>query len=306
MYSRFHIIMVASVLLLVLFLLAAWQGMQRQHSHDEHALTLGRTTLKAAATEIESTVRNLQDRIQLFAREYRADISELAQNTDDAETRARLNERLSSYFPDYFAFTIADTDGHPLLEDIDSMVGQRCQTDLQHFSELVVTRGAAYRNPPVLHPQPDNFHFDVMAPWRGRSSGNGGLSRGVFFVSFRPSLLTEVLRRNSLPDYQLLMTQQAKPTLIEASARGSRDQLVREGHLDEEEMARISQSRIVEGTGWKLVLLPDEGLDARVQREIWTQVASTVAGVLLLAVLVLLVSARLSKNTSGLSESSKR
>jgi len=289
MYSRFHVVMVASVLLLVVFLLAAWHGMQRQQAYEEHAFTVGRTTLKAAASEIESMVRNLQDRIQLFAREYRTDISELAQNTDDDQARVVLSDRLSSYFPHYFAFTISDSDGRPLLEDIDSMVGPLCQQDLQHYSELVVTRGAAYRNPPVLHPLPDNFHFDVMAPWRARNGS--GVARGVFFVSFRPALLTEVLRRHSLPDYQLMVVQQDQPTLIEASARGSRDQLVREGRLDEPEMARISQTRSVEGTGWKLVLLPDEGLEAKVQRSIWTQVSVIVGGVLMLAVLVLLASA---------------
>lgn len=283
--------MVASVLLLVVFLLAAWHGMQRQRAYDEHAFTIGRTTLKAAASEVETMVRNLQDRIQLFAREYRAEISDLAQNTDDTRLRALLSERLSSYFPDYFAFTIADSDGHPLLQDIDSMVGQRCQADLQHFSKLVVTRGAAYRNRPVLHPQPDNFHFDIMAPWQGRNGNNGSAARGVFFVSFRPPLLTEVLRHNSLPGYQLLVVRQDQPTLIEASARGSRDQLLREGHLDEQEMARISQSRSIAGTGWKLVLLPDVELQTKVQREIWTQVALIIAAVVLLAVLVLLASA---------------
>ena len=283
--------MVASVLLLVVFLLAAWHGMQGQRTYDEHAFSIGRTTLKAAASEVAAMVRNLQDRIQLFAREYRTEISELAQNTDDARLRARLNERLSSYFPDYFAFTIADADGHPLLQDIDSMIGQRCRADLQHFSELVVTLGAAYRNPTVLHPQPGNFHFDVMAPWQGRNGDNGSAARGVFFVSFRPPLLTEVLRRNSLAGYQLLVVRQDQPTLIEASARGSRDQLVREGYLDAQEMARISQSRAIEGTGWKLVLLPDADLQAKVRREIWIQVALIIAAAVLLAVLVLLATA---------------
>jgi len=91
------------------------------------------------------------------------------------------------------------------------------------------------------------------------------------------------------------MVRQDQPSLIEASARGSRDQLVRDQNLDEREMADISQSRVIDGTGWKLVLLPDEGLQAKVQREIWTQVALIVAGVLLLVVLVLLLSAWLNR-----------
>jgi len=289
--------MVASVLLLVVFLLAAGHGMQREQAIEENAFAVGRTTLGAAASEVESLVRNLQDRIQLFAREHQLEIQHLAHVPDDDDAREQLTGQLKSYFPYYFAYTISDDDGRPLLEDIESLVGRMCQHDLQHYAQLVVTRGAAYRNRPVLHPLPGNYHFDVMAPWRDH---NGRVaSRGVFFVSFRPGLLSEALRRFSLPGYQIMLVLQDDPALIEASAQGSRDQLKRDIRLSPEEMQRVSQSRSVEGTGWKLLLLPDADLMDKTRRQIWTQVAMIVGAALLLVIVLLWVLARLQAARQG-------
>lgn len=298
MYSRLQVVMIASTLLLAVFLLAAWNGMQRQQAFEENAFTVGRATLSAAASEIEVMVRNLQDRIQLFAREHQGLIQQLAHSPDDEAAREQLSKRLKDYFPYYFAFTISDDKGRPLLEDIESLVGEACKQDLQHYSELVVTRGAAYRNSPVLHPLPNNYHFDVMAPWRDH---NGHMpSRGVFFVSFHPGLLSEALRRHTLPGYQLILVQQRDPALIEASARGSRDQLKRDIRLSKDEQKRILLSRSVETSGWKLVLLPDKGLMAETKRQIWSQVALVVAAILALAIVLLLAAARMQarKNSS--------
>jgi len=291
MYSRFHIVMLASVLLLMVFLFAAWQGMQREQAFEESAFNVGRSTLSAAANEIEVVVRSLQDRIQLFAREYQGQIQHLAHNPDDGDAHEQLSALLKDYFPYYFAFTISDDQGRPLLEDIESLVGEMCQQDLQHYSDLVVTRGAAYRNRPLLHPLPGNYHFDVMAAWRDRNQYPS--SRGVFFVSFRPAPLSKALRHHGLPGYQLLLVQQDDPALIEASARGARDKLQREIRLSDAEMQRITLSRAVDGSGWKLVLLPDADLLSKERRRIWSQSAVMVAVALGLVILVLFISARI-------------
>ena len=285
MYSRFHVILVVSILLLMVFILTSGQAMQRQRHFEETRFTLGTAALRAASNEIETLIHTLQDRIHIFAEEHRNTILDLVTNPDDEQAKEQLEQGLGRRFPHYFAFTIADRQGHLLLEDIESLVGDICVGDLRHYSSLVVNRGTAYHNPPWLHPQPGNYHFDIMAAWKGPIGSEP--DSGVFFVSFHPELLSEVLRKHPLPNDQMLLVKDDDPSLIEVTTNGARDQLQRDIRLDATEQARIALSREVPGTRWKLVLLTDAGLEERFRRTLWQDAAMIMGLALLLVILTL-------------------
>jgi len=285
MYSRFHVILIVSILLLMVFILTSGQAMQRQRFFDETRFTQGTAALKATASEIETLIHTLQDRIHIFAEEHRNTILGLVRNPDDEQAKEQLERGLARRFPHYFAFTITDHQGRPLLEDIESLVGDICKRDLSHYSNLVVSRGTAYHNPPWLHPQPGNYHFDIMAGWKG--PGGPKPNGGVFFVSFHPELLSEILRRHPMPNDQMLLVKDDDPSLIEVTTHGSREQLQRDIRLNKAEQARIGLSREVPGTGWMLVLLSDAGLEERFRRTLWQDAAIIMGLALLLIVLTL-------------------
>ena len=285
MYSRFHLVMIASILLLTVFIVVAFFTLQRETGFREQGLSVGRATLSAAANQVTSVVANLQDRVHIFVEEQQRQIRHLATNGQDDAAIEEVQRLLKRRFPHYFAFTITDVQGHPLLEDVESLVGDLCRQDLQHYSQRVVSLGTAYRNPTWLHPLPGNYHFDVMAHWQGAI---GALNRGgVFFVSFRPDLLVRVLKRHALPGYQLLLVKDDDRSLIEMSAAGSRDELEREIHLTAAEQQRIEMSRAIDGTAWRLMLLPDADLQGNFQRRIWLQAAAVMGLALVLTLLLL-------------------
>lgn len=275
MYSRFHLVMLLSILLLIVFLPTSWHAMQRLNDFEQGRFKLASAALRATGDDIETRIRTLQDRVQRFATEHSAQILELADNPDDQAVQERLRLALAQRFTDVFAFTITDRRGRPLLEDIEDWIGPACARDLRRFSKLVVSRGAAYHNSPRLHPQPGHFHFDIMASWTGhyRDFPQGG----VFFVSFRPALLSELLNKHRLSGFQTLLVKDDDPGLIEVSGNGSRDRLARPARLSAEETERVFASRPVAGTGWRLLLLTEQGAGDAFRRAVWLDAVATLA-----------------------------
>lgn len=285
MYTRFHAVLLVSILLLMVFILTTGQALERLQHFEETRFVLGKATLKAVANEIETLIHTLQDRIHLFAEEHQSEIRALAANADDEAAKERLGKALGRRFPHFFAFTITDRRGQPLLEDIESLVGAICEQDLRHYAQLVVSRGAAYHNSPWLHPQPGNYHFDIMASWKG--DYRGGVDDGVFFVSFHPDLLSGILRKHRLTDDTLILVKDDDPTLIEVTTAGARDRLQRDIRLNATETARTSLSRQVAGTGWRLLLLADEGVMETYRGQVWRD-AALLMGLALLLILAVL------------------
>ncbi len=224
-------------------------GTMRQEEFVESQRQIMYTLATAVSSEIASTINSLHRRVRLFAKDNGDSIEHLARNPEDESTHERLAKHVEDHFPGHFAFTIARLDGTPLLEDIDQLVGDICQEDIARFA--MDSRAESLIR---IHPQPFNYHFDVMAPW---DSGEGS---GIFFVSFRAALLAEVLKNRQLPSFQLFLLKQDKPRLIEISAEGSRDQLTRESDLTSAELFRIEYALPVPGALWQLAVLSQANL----------------------------------------------
>ncbi len=229
---------------LALSALLAWDR-HADYQDDQHQLMMASAT--GAAHEIGIFIRELYGSVRVFAYEERALIAELATHPDDEERYNALKKKIQTRFPDIFAFTVADRDGNPLLEDFDGLVDEYCRADIRSFAQDNRRRHVA------IHPNPLVYHFDIMAPW-----SIDPREAGVFFISFYPDVLARLLASHQLPQQRLILLRRDKPELIEVTSEGARNQLQRDITLDKQETARIGAMAPVYGTLWNLVVIPDE------------------------------------------------
>ncbi len=271
---RMALALVVGAFLLVAFATVYFTHQEIQAVENQHELILT-SEAQEAANSISAFVKRRQQLVEVFALEKQAQLSALADDPGNLELRGEISQSLSRWFPSYFTFTISDPLGTDLIDDLDGFVGQACQTNIQQFVGNLFDQGtdnATYET--VIHPQANHYHYDVMAPWRDRES-----LRGVFFVSFRPDTLAEILASHQSPGHHLVLINRDRAPLIEVSAKGSRDiiSFTRDVYLSAEEMAEIRTTQDVESSLWQLSGYLQPGLLNTAKVESWSKAAIILA-----------------------------
>jgi PAS domain S-box-containing protein len=250
-------------ILLMAGLLLVWFAHTRESDFINHQLELARHSVNGAAKEIESYIKETHRTVALFADQHRELIRHLVKEPTDTDARDRLEQLVGKHFPDYFAMTIADAHGTPLLGNFELLVNERCEQDIREY----VRHG--YRSNVYIHPHPEVYHFDIMA--------NLPLSDGhlvVFFVSFRPALLARLLGNAQIHRHELMLLKQDVVGLIEVAGGGARidlEHLQGQFILTPEQMAEVVYSVPVNGTLWNLVDRPEAKLFQEARVTIWGQ-----------------------------------
>lgn len=244
--------------------------------------------VRAAAHEITQYLESRQKKVKAFAIENRIALNAFAEDVGNDVLRRQIADRLRRAFPGYFTFTIADRDGVDLVDDLEGFVGRACQLSIQEYVEHLggAPNGTSdYRT--VIHPQANNYHFDVMAPWT-----DGIALNGVFFVSFFPTHLRSALIANESPGYWLAIINTDRPDLIEVTAAGARDKVSvrRDINLTQDEIARIKAARDIPGSHWRVAGILDKDVMKDARNDAWFNAAMVLAlaafaggGILLLA-----------------------
>ena len=172
-YRNTSLLVVITLVMASAFLV--WYAMIRINDFRAHQLELARQSVDGVASEISSFIREVEREVALFAENNYDLIRVLAVHPEDDEVYAQLKRNVGNFFPDYFAITIADRSGETLLQNFELLVNEVCQRDIRSYIKN------DYNYDVYIHPHPDVYHFDIMAPW-GKPDGPGG----VFFVSFKP------------------------------------------------------------------------------------------------------------------------
>lgn len=187
--------------------------------------------------------------VNVFADEQIDMIRALAFNPDNDELRNNLGELITHYFPDRFAFSIADNSGEPLFEDFDGLISELCLTDIKQF-----TKDKFYH--PYVHPNTEGYHFDVMVPY-----GENG-EEGVLFISFLADVLGDIIKTIQSPGHQVMLIYPQNNNLIEIIADGARNHWVRDDYrLSEKELSDINMRHPIAGTRWDAVSFHDDDLE---------------------------------------------
>ncbi len=294
-FTDYPLLYFVLISLMVLALLV-WQVMTRIDDFTTNQRQIAATSVTGAANEIANLLFELRRSVSLFAQEHAELLHDLAENPDDETLYAHVEAKIHSYFPNVYAFTVTDGEGSVLIEELPNLVQEVCQADIKNFIEK------DHRQDIYIHPTPDGYHVDIMVPLERA----GKDAYGVFFVSFLPKMFVRVLANSQAPGHQLmLLLQGRKNGLIEVTAGGVRNVLMRSYYLDPQELADIAYSIKVPYTLWRLVDLPLPNLFLNQKRWIWAQ-AVTLFLVFLAASLLLLYFIKREEGRRTLAEQSLR
>lgn len=269
MHSRIRFFIGCFILLLVAVVLI-WHTGERLQRHEAYLADLERRVAVGSAERIASRVKHQQQQVHAFAVEYAPVIAALAQNPEEDANLSLISERVALRFPDHFAFSIADHQGTPLVEDFDGLIGDICRIDLARYSDSVRAEGSKLSYPTYIHPQPHAYHFDVVAAWENRSGDRQRQSSGLFLISFSADQIATDLASSQIPGHQILLVKSSDRSLIEITSDGARDQIGRM-RLTDAELERAHLHLPIEGTFWHLVVLRDPQLVNGFRDEMWRE-----------------------------------
>lgn len=268
------------VCLVMVGLLLVWNASQRITGFNERQQQLAEHSARAAASEVGLYIKGYQRAVDIFAEENRFFLSTLELWPQDMESYALLQEKVTRYFPEHFAFTLADSNGTTLLEGFEGMVGKKCREDIQIFAANKGEHGIYQHQTP----EGERRHFDVMSHWQGSES-----DRAVFFISFRMDRLENILRHTQVPGHHLMLVRDDNSGYVDATAPGNRRYLPASGVLDDAALSRISYSLAVPGTYWNLVILPNNSLYSQAHRTILMQTMLVFIGFLVVSFIMRMI-----------------
>jgi len=240
-------------------------------------------SVTAVSIEVSFLIESLQTSLNALVERYQSELEHFAFNPDDQSQYTYVSKEIEKYYPDFFAFTVTDSDGSPFYDDFGERVGELCRSDIRRFAQD--NRLSTY-----IHPGPSEYHFDIMLPW-----AYGNQQKGVFFASFKLRMFARVLKTSEVPGHQLMLVRSDIDDLIEVTAQGGRPDLTRDFQLSQDERRRVTHQKRVPLTKWTLVDLPDETLFTTHSRQTHYEAIATFAGFALISVLMLFLIMRKEK-----------
>ena len=217
--------------------------MARYDEFTRHNEVVARQATSGVADEIARFIVNKQRLVKLFSQEQRPLLIQLIKQPDSENYQQQISDKLREYFPGYFSYTIADFQGRPYIDDFDGQINMLCQMDIVDFALNDVQS-------PRLHPHPFMYHFDIMAKMADETTNH------ILFVSFSADLLGDLINNVQPANHELMLVLPGVTPLIEITANGPRNNLVREDfHLASDETKRLLSIHQVPGTQWEIAAL---------------------------------------------------
>lgn len=228
--------------------LIAWTAYIRINEFEASHVKIAQSTVSSLANEISDLIDNQQRLLKIFAKREDKLIYQLAQSPGDESLKSTLTKKLREFFPEFFAFTVTDYDGKPFLDDFEGLVGDLCINDIKAHAK-------GKHHLLRLHPNPHAYHIDFMVPWgvNKQLQREGYNDGGIFFVSFKPSFIANILKISSPARHELRLINKSIENLIEITEQGSRIKL-KPGNfrLTAEEQKRALFTLPVKNTRWEL------------------------------------------------------
>lgn len=272
-YVLFVMLMLFTAVALLL-----WVDKSRMADFRAYHESTAQNATHNVAEQVAQFVAEKKRLVQLFGQENLDLIERFANHPDDFDIHDQLEAQVAAYFPNYFTFTVADTDGKPYFEDFDGFVGEYCKDDIKRFAQT-----NSYN--PRIHPNPEAYHFDIMA-----SFGDSN-HKGILFVSFHADILSGMLNSAEALGHELILTYPELKSLIEVTTDGARNHWIRKNYqLTPEEHSRILFQTPVRGTVWHATDLHQPTLFVDYQQNIIEQsliILSVIVAIALFTILVI-------------------
>jgi len=252
------------------------------NSHKQNHIRIFDSEIRKAKASLEAFLSERTRLIEAFGIEKSDLLTRFSANIYDEQLKDEVELSLMRWFPSHFTFTVADTAGNDLIDDLDGLVGPVCQRGIKNYiaGSSSITDGSFHSYHPIIHPQPHNYHFDVMSEWR-----HDGELRGVFFVSFYPDIVANLLLSHETPGHNLLLVNRTRSGLIEITSSGARDTISKSRSInltDREQRDTLFEVPIA-GSGWNLLGIPDTALFNDYASAKWRDAAFILIATLFLA-----------------------
>lgn len=215
----------------------------------KHETELADTSINSADTLIQQYLEGLRRNVGHFTNNYQDDLQKLIENPNDLALYDSVSRAVKMYFPDAATFTIADSQGEVLLNDIDTLIGKGCRENIRLFAISNEQSNAQLR----IHSDRLNYHFDIMEEMH---AADGRVA--IFFVSFEPTDIATYLASLQLPGHQLMIIKKDAELLIEVTEQGARVKLQRDKNLLPAELDRVLAQKDVSNTLWQLYDIIEE------------------------------------------------
>jgi signal transduction histidine kinase/DNA-binding NarL/FixJ family response regulator/HPt (histidine-containing phosphotransfer) domain-containing protein len=259
-----HFVLIVTTTIIFAISVVIWASEKQISSFQNNQLRIIQSEVQSAAGDIERFVSSRRTLVEAFAIDNSELIRSLSLTPEDDDLIAEIDARLHRWFPEHFTFTVASPDGVDLIDDIEGFVGGVCKADIKLFAEglgFLTNSDMAHvdhaEQEIFIHPQPSNYHFDIMAPWK-----LGNELKGVFFVSFYPHAIQRILKNYQINQHNLAVIHRDREGLIEVSTLGTRDDISRSRDisLSTAELNLITHRQTISGSKWIVVGFPDAGL----------------------------------------------
>ncbi|MBE9516158.1 MAG: HAMP domain-containing histidine kinase [Proteobacteria bacterium] len=236
------------VILVLITTFLIWTTSARISDFRSYHSAIAQESISSAALEIKRFVTEKKRLVKIFGEDHMRTIRTFQKTPDNNALYEQLRVQIARYFPDHFAFTIADSKGVPYIWDFDDLIGDLCRDDLKNFARDNIQHQR-------IHPNPRVYHFDVATKLGSNQN------QFIFFISFNADLLGNILRNAQMKGHKLMLVFKEASYLIEVTETGARINLGRDDYrLTQEEKHRILQSRVVDGTRWTIIDIYEAGL----------------------------------------------
>ncbi len=253
-----------------------WSVAALENTFRDSQARLMENQARSMAGEVSRVIRSRIQLIEAVAEDNRETLEAISGEPEDEARIESFRGKLLRYFPHYFGFAVVDGLGRQVPDDLGVIVGAVCRRDMGAFLKKGLTEHFDAPYLPMIHPQSFNYHFDIITRW---IDGDG--RPGLFFISFHPTEIAQMIRTYQLPNHRLVLVRDDIDNLIEITADGARDVLGEAIHLTDKEMARIAVRVPVSGTRWIAIALPEPHLyfnyEMKIQRQAWLIIAAILA-----------------------------
>lgn len=252
--TRWSIVYIA-VIPIVVCIFAGLNAYQRISEFEQAHYRVAKSTTAIIASEISKRIKEQQRRLNIFAKREEKLLHSIVLSPDNNALKNKLNQKVKESFPNFFAVSIADREGVPIIDDFEGVIGKLCKEDLKLHAQ-------GLPQPLRVHPNSQQNHIDIITTWnhddgKPKNEKNGGL----LFVSFVPDFLFRILELSNAPRHELMLVNHTIKDLIEVTETGTRSKLDRNDYrLTAEDKERILFSSPVKNSSWDIVDFRDETL----------------------------------------------
>ncbi|MGD8590276.1 MAG: hypothetical protein PVG22_15730, partial [Chromatiales bacterium] len=165
-----------------------WTGYTQFQSFKANQRELLSNSVASVASQIADLIEERSRIITAIANDQRQLLKQIIADPDNEERIRGFEQQLRAYFPDMFAFTLANPQGERVPDDLGERIGDYCIKEMHDFlhgdQTLFQEQDGLRYYRPIVHPQPFAYHFDIMGIWNEQDQ-----TPHVIFLSFKARLL---------------------------------------------------------------------------------------------------------------------